>query len=203
MSRPNEYNFWDRNGLRITRPSDGKLDSGILLDEIPSSDEENWWKEKTYRWVEYLDSLTGSAKIWLLGVDFSLRGGNATMTSTGWNSIQAGNADLVARLPVVPGSRIVAVTLYGREGPTNGDGYSGALGKTNHATGANTQISTTKSSGHTDANTNRGWTTADTDLTPSGYVVTDDPHFIQLTLTNVNAPDDGKSKIYAVSIQLG
>lgn len=85
------------------------------------------------------------------------------------------------RLPV--GARLLAVTVYGNPGSDAvAEAFTAKIWRTHHDGTARTQLSTTKTSTGTAA-TSIGWTTADTDFTPSGFtLVTGEAYYIEVDL---------------------
>ena len=202
MSRPTEFVDWDINNVNSTRPDDSIKDNGYADNDIPDAGDINWIFQFLSAWIKYLDPLVNGA-VWLLGSDFVLAqsGGTAVLDGTAWEShTTGGNQNLVGRIPLHPGARITAVTVYGKCGNSAGEEISALLAKVD-TTLTTTQISTTKTSGHIGANTNIGWTTADTDLTPNGYTLDDNPHLVQVVLPQTSA--NAEAQLYSVKIQLG
>jgi hypothetical protein len=105
-------------------------------------------------------------------------------------------------LPV--GTRIISITVFGRDGNSAGvETLSATFVKTDTAgTTTNAGGSSQKvSSGNHNGDTSIGWTTADTGFSPSGYVMTDAPHHVLVELAQTSAA--AEVKVYCVKVITG
>lgn len=172
----------DLAGAGKSAPSSGERDSGFVTGAPIVAAVFDYLLNQFYEWAKHVneaaqlqgDSTNGYrlGEKWISAVDGYLTDGGTNvrvMDRSGAVSSTTESRVLLVDLGVHAGDRIRSITIYGREGNLAGETYSAKIWR--ETTSSEAQISTTKTSGVTNAFTSIGWTTADTDLTPNGYTV--------------------------------
>ncbi len=179
MTRPSKYPRWADVSGGIVEPSSGHKDVGFSPGGKGIANYFDWLFNLTYQWIQHLDQ--GERVIWIPASKAATCNNTDQLTTTrgifnsGASRIDSSNGfNTNYEFPLdmlIEGDRITEITLYGREGDSAGENYTGRLYSVDPATSVKTGISSLKTSGTTNANTTLQWTTADTGLTPDGYEV--------------------------------
>ncbi len=56
MPKPSTLPEWDTTAVNVVVTTSGHKTAGFITDEIPSSKEENYWRNLVYQWIAYLDA---------------------------------------------------------------------------------------------------------------------------------------------------
>lgn len=132
MAKPSTLPTWDTNETNTVVTTGGHASDGYVADEIPASDEFNYWMNLVYKWFAWLDGhvslnactvtlhpITGYLAASASGLpttEFTLQDGAVQLSGTG-----AAGAHGLWRVPVNlrPGERIVNIRVKVEDSLTN------------------------------------------------------------------------------------
>lgn len=206
MTRPSSLPRWADVGGAIVVPSSGKLDVGHVPAERSPAQYENWWKNLAYQHLAYLDEgIHNNREHWLLGSafepnqDIGETDDNLLNDGEWWSSTSfAYELDLPLGDILRVGDRIREIRVYGVAGDAGGEILTVSLYRRGGATGAPTQVSTTKTSAATSGQANVAWTLGDTDFGADGHVVVAGAYYLQANMPVTSSA--GEVKYYAIKI---
>lgn len=192
--------FADTGSANVTDPPSGSRDTGFVAGDPADEGVMNALLLQHYRWAQFIDSMFGT--VWLLGPDGSQgTAGTLVLDDVTWQSVTSGGEQFVTfRVPLPSGARIVAITVYGVEGNAGGEVFRAFFEELTE-NGSASQISTTKTSGTSGGAASIGWTTADADFSPDGYVMTDLPHRIRVGIAQTSGA--AEVRVSSIKIELG
>ena len=206
MPKPTDLPRWANVSGDIVEPTEDKKDVGWIAGEKPPAQFWNWLQKNIYDWLSYFDEAkeltlyfpAAMGQVSGTLADQIYTGAHALPTNVGYTENDATfNFDIPLTPVLLPGDVITEITVYGAEGNAGGEVYTAKVVSV-ATTGGPTQISTTKTSGTTGAETSIGWTTSDTDFTPDGYTVGN--NFLVLACSVASASGTDEVRLYGAKV---
>jgi hypothetical protein len=199
----------DTGSAYVVDPASGSRNTGFVGGDPADEGIVNALMLQAYRWFQFLNDLHSDigdriGTLWLVGSDATPNSSSATITRLGgvWRSVTSGGAQSVLfpiRFPA--GTRITSITVYGIAGNTAGETFAATFLEVDAYGSVVNTISSTKTSGTTGGQESIGWTTADTEFTPSGYVMTSNPHYVEVALAQTSVA--AEVQVSAIKIVVG